>query len=439
MLLPLVVALLQIPTTPVSDGPASRDARPVRVWLGAGGLLARGTPVRVYVQAAQDGNLLVLHRRTDGRIDVLFPGSPKDDPYVRAGTYEIQATPARVAFVVSEPDGDGLVLAALAPTAYRFDSFVRNAAWSPDALAPSWDGSDGEGVLSDIVQRMLGDGYFNYDIAAYTVAPPAYAMAPDTSAAYPAYPTCTDCTFIGVQENVFEPLALCDAFVSPCGTGRRFHHGRPGGDPVVAPRSAIALSMRGSLSASPIPRSGRPGGGASARPRARAAEMPRARTDAPWRALPLAPGRRAVAHAPAAPPVPVRRRMIDAPAEAAPAGAVELALTGAAPPAEPDRTSRYSGTITLTGLTVTPPARLAAAADGRAGGVAPRALSQPAPRARAFAVASAGAAAGRGTGETGGAAAGPAGSRGQGIALPPAAFHGVQARIPAGRTGARRR
>src|SRR2546430_6052252 len=36
------------------------------------------------------------------------------------------STPSRVAFVVAEPDGSGLVLAALAPRAYRFDEFVRS-------------------------------------------------------------------------------------------------------------------------------------------------------------------------------------------------------------------------------------------------------------------------------------------------------------------------
>src|SRR3989440_9845151 len=230
MLLPLFVALLQT----VADGQVpSRDARPVRVWLGSSGVLTRGTPVRVYVQAAKDGTLIVPPRRTDGRIDVLFPAKPEEDPFVRAGTYEIQATPSRVAFVVAEPDGSGLVLAALAPRAYRFDEFVRAAAWNPDALAPSWDGSDGEGVLSDIVQRMLGDGYFNYDIATYTVAPPVYAMQQDTGAAFPSYPTCTDCTFIGFQQNLFEPLALCDPFFSPCIGHRRFP--RRGGPPRHAP------------------------------------------------------------------------------------------------------------------------------------------------------------------------------------------------------------
>ncbi len=458
MLLPLLVALLQTTAPPVAADqgePASRDARPVRVWLGSGGLLTRGTPVHVYVQASQDGNLIVLHRRTDGRIEVLFPGSPKDDPYVRAGTYEIQATQDRAAFVVAEPDGSGLVLAALAPTAYRFDEFVRAAAWSPDALAPSWSGSDSEGVLSDIVQRMLGDGYFNYDIATYRVAPPVYAMQQDTGATLPTYPTCSDCTFIGVQENVFEAVTLCDAFLSPCVAGGRFrHHARSGGEPAAAPTRTIALSMRRSSGTPLIPRDGRtpgafvrkaPSTGQPLQPRPRApAVLPRERAGLPLRAIPLTSGRPAVAHAPAAPVVPFRRRTVSAPAEPAATQVVRLTLTPTAAREEPDAAPRSTGTITLTGLTVTPPAALAAMGNGSGGRGArrTRAPSEPpptpqmeaAPRARALAVS--------GTGATSGAgeAVGTTGrTRGQSIALPPAMFHGAQARIPVGRAGARHR
>src|SRR5438046_10219258 len=101
MVLLLAVLLLQGPQASAS---APAAPRPVRVWLGSSAVLTRGTPVRVYVQAAQDGNLIVLHRRTDGRIDVLYPAKPDEDPVVRAGTYEIQATPSRVAFLVAEPE-----------------------------------------------------------------------------------------------------------------------------------------------------------------------------------------------------------------------------------------------------------------------------------------------------------------------------------------------
>jgi len=434
-MLPLLfVALFQT----VADGQMpSRDARPVRVWLGSSSVLTRGTPVRVYVQAAQDGNLIVLHRRTDGRIEVLFPSKPTEDPFVRAGTYEIQATPSRVAFVVAEPDGSGLVLAALAPRAYRFDEFVRAAAWDPDALAPSWDGSDSEGVLSDIVQRMLGDGYFNYDIATYTVAPPVYAMQQDTGVQYPLYPSCTDCSFIGFQQNVFESLALCDPFFSPCiGDGRFHHRGRPQEAPAAAPTRTIALSMRGSSAAALIPRDGRaPGGTGFVRkpiePRARAPlVLPRERASLPIRAVPLGPG------APVRPAVPVRRRLMSAPAEPAPGRMVSLTLTPTRVREEPAEAPRSSGSLVLTGLTVSPPVQ--PAPSSRTLGSRPQTLAVQATepmmvRERGLAVAGGGS---RAEGEV---AASTTTGRTQGIALPAAMFQGAQARVPATRTGVRRR
>src|SRR5882672_7388788 len=444
-MLPLLfVALFQT----VADGQTpSRDARPVRVWLGSSSVLTRGTPVRVYVQAAQDGNLIVLHRRTDGRIEVLFPSKPTEDPFVRAGTYEIQATPSRVAFVVAEPDGSGLVLAALAPRAYRFDEFVRAAAWDPDALAPSWDGSDSEGVLSDIVQRMLGDGYFNYDIATYTVAPPVYAMRQDTGVQYPIYPSCTDCTVIGFQQNVFELLALCDPFFSPCiGDGRFHHRGRRRQEaPAAAPTRAIALSMRGSTATAVIPRDGRAGtgflrkaptpGNPSIAPRARApALVPRERASLPLRAVPLGPGRPALASG--RPAIPVRRRIGGAPAEPVTGRVVSLTLTptrvredaAEAPP-------QSSGSIVLTGLTVSAPNQPAPPSRtlvSRREALAVQAGAPMMVRDRGLAAAGSGP-------RAGGAAAAPATGRTQGIALPPALFHGAQARVPAPRTGVRQR
>jgi len=441
MVLALALLLLQLPAASAS---APADVRPVRVWLSSG-VLIRGTPVRVYVQAAQDGNLIVLHRRTDGRIEVLFPSKPSEDPFVRAGTYEIQATASRVAFVVAEPDGSGLVLAALAPRAYRFDEFVRAAAWDPDALAPSWDGSNGEGVLSDIVQRMLGDGYFNYDIAPYTVAPPVYAMQQDTGAAFPSYPTCTDCTFIGFQQNLFEPLALCDPFFSPCIGHRRFHgRGRPPDQaPPAAPSRTIALALPGSGTGI-IPRDGKAGGGTGVvrtrptpanppiEPRARAPlVLPRGRTILPIHAVPLGPGRSTFAGASTRPAVPVRRRNVSAPAEPAPARMVSLTLTPTRLREEPTEAPGSGGTFALSGLTALPPlqpARPARALVARPEALAVQGATPVMVRERGLAVAGSG-------GRAGGAAVG----RTQGIALPPAIFHGAQARVPATRTGVRRR
>ena len=83
MIVSLLSLLLQAApaSTPLAiAGPAQRDAKPVRVWLGSGGSLLRGDRVRVYVQTTEDGHVVVLHRRTDGHIEVLFPANPADDP-----------------------------------------------------------------------------------------------------------------------------------------------------------------------------------------------------------------------------------------------------------------------------------------------------------------------------------------------------------------------
>src|SRR2546425_1114649 len=250
MILPLVAVLLQVQTSAMAP-PAGK---PVHVWLGSSGPLLRGQPVRVYVETAADGYLVVLHRRTDGRIEVLFPSNPTADPYVRSGTYEIKSAGDRESFVVAEPDGTGLVLAALSSRSYRFDEFVRAASWKADALVPWWNGADGEGAVSDIVQRMLGDGYFNYDIVSYTVVPlpvlPAPLAMQDTTAPppspYPPYSTCLDCTFVGFQEIVLAPFGVCDPFFVPC-FGNRFsrRHRFPdsGIRSVDVPMNVMALSL----------------------------------------------------------------------------------------------------------------------------------------------------------------------------------------------------
>jgi len=228
MILSLVALLVQT-QTPVAATPA--DDRPVRVWIDAPSPLFRGLPIRVYVHTATSGNLIVLHRRTDGRIEPLFPASPKAEAWVHAGQYEIRSPGDRPAFVLAEPDGGGMILAALTSGPIWFDEFAHDASWNPDALVASWGGADAEGALTDIVQRMLGDGAFNYDILSYTVRPAAYAMQPqavpepqaqDTAAYAPQQEiqppqTCINCTFIGTQ-IVDAPLFIT--------TGRGFRHRR---------------------------------------------------------------------------------------------------------------------------------------------------------------------------------------------------------------------
>lgn len=249
MIVPLIAVLLQTPLppgTPSSLDVAARNDQPVHVWLDTSRPLARGSAVRVYVQVVADGNLVVLQRRTDGRIGVLFPSSPAAAPFVRAGTYEIRGPGDRPAFVVSEPDGQGVILAALASDPLRFNEFARAAEWSADALVPSWGGADAEGALTDIVQRMLGGGTFNYDFVTYTVAPAVYARQ-DAAPVYEPYGTCVGCTFIGTEVVVATTFLGCDPFFGVCFGLPRFHRGLEGERrrPVEdRPARVLALALR---------------------------------------------------------------------------------------------------------------------------------------------------------------------------------------------------
>jgi len=184
--------------------------QPVRVWLGAGGPFAPGDRVRVFVQTDADGYLMVLHRRPDGGVEVLFPGDPATDPLARAGTYEIRGPEDAPVLAVAGPLGRGTVLAALSPDPFRFAEFVRGGIWNAGALTAAWqgDGSGAEESLTDIVQRMLGDGSFNYDVVTYAVAPQAALAPAETAAASAPVPpaACLGCyvtTTVVVEELPF--------------------------------------------------------------------------------------------------------------------------------------------------------------------------------------------------------------------------------------------
>ena len=169
---------------------ASQPAPPVKIWLGSGPTLVVGAGERVYVQTSTDGNLVVLHARPDGRIEVLFPGNPASDPFVRAGTYEIRGPANGAAFVSTAPVGRGILVAALSPDPMWFDEFVHNNMWQV-GLGAGWDP---EALLTDIVQRMLGDGSFNYDVVTYTIGSPA---APTVAVVgYSPLDVCVQCAFL---------------------------------------------------------------------------------------------------------------------------------------------------------------------------------------------------------------------------------------------------
>jgi hypothetical protein len=133
-----------------------------------------GDHARVYVEAAQDGYLVVLHADAEGRVRVLFPLDPSDDDFIRGGKkFELRGRADRDAFQVETNDGSGTVVAAVARDAFDFAAFTKNDHWDFRALgAPSPSVKDDPlARLLEIVQKMSGDstGRFEYDYATYVV------------------------------------------------------------------------------------------------------------------------------------------------------------------------------------------------------------------------------------------------------------------------------
>ena len=145
------------------------DDPPVKIDLNHD-QFTRGDRARVYVEAAQDGHLVVLHADPDGRIRVLFPLDPSDDDFVRGGRrVEIRGRTNRDAVFVDASDGSGTVVAVLSPAPLSYDGFVRNDHWDFRALSTTDLRNDPLAGLLDIARRMAGEAHFEYDVATYVV------------------------------------------------------------------------------------------------------------------------------------------------------------------------------------------------------------------------------------------------------------------------------
>jgi len=190
--------LLLLASQPLAALP---DDPPVRIWLGSGPSLASGDQAQVYVQTTTEGHLVLLHALSDGRVEVLFPADPMRDPFVNAGTYEVP-------FVASGPEGRGMLVAALSPDPIWFDEFIHRSMWDVATLTSAGTGADPEAVLTDVVQRMLGDGSFTYDLVTYYVVPPPPPVAAAPAPIVESASGCIDCYYPGTGYIIYGSAAF---------------------------------------------------------------------------------------------------------------------------------------------------------------------------------------------------------------------------------------
>ena len=291
-----LLLLAQVAATPFR---AAENHRPVRLWLGPSPVMS-GSALQVYVAPDYDGYLLVLRVGTDGRVSVVFPADPTKNGFVARGSYELRGNNGQPAMILNEGRGTGLVLATLSERPYRFTEFSRSGRWDDALLHASYPGADGPGTLSDIAQRMVGDGWFNFDFAMYTVRTEAqrYAARPDPRATTPQTPPapgepmdqaqapwCVGCTVVyesyypaaepvepAYVESYIPPtgvyVSACDIWWGSCYSDRLFNDGRRTDRPPIKTegicqigidcppgtgKPAKALTMyRGTLTMSPV-------------------------------------------------------------------------------------------------------------------------------------------------------------------------------------------
>src|SRR5689334_13555554 len=170
MMLALLVTLVGSPAPKAAVAAVRSDDPPVKVWLNNDNNFRRGDKARVNVRLAEDGYVVVLRADADGRVRVLFPLDPADDDFVRGHeTIEVRGRGDREAFYVDDRQGSGIVFVARSVAPFKFDEFVRGDHWDYRVLDARNAGDDKEAALLDMVQRMVPDGHFDYDVVTYTV------------------------------------------------------------------------------------------------------------------------------------------------------------------------------------------------------------------------------------------------------------------------------
>ncbi|NOT08292.1 MAG: DUF4384 domain-containing protein [Gemmatimonadales bacterium] len=154
-----------------APGPAvvAADQPALKLWMNSDRSFRSGERVRLQVDAAQGGYLLVLNYDPEGRVRVLFPLEPGDDARVAAGRrYEVRDQGGSQAFRAAG-DGTGIVYSAIAREPWRLDEVVLNGRWDESRFQIDQETTEPEAELTDMVQRLAGPGGFDYDVLGYRV------------------------------------------------------------------------------------------------------------------------------------------------------------------------------------------------------------------------------------------------------------------------------
>lgn len=145
----------------------------VELWIDHEGALEAHQQVRVHLRSEFNAYMTVFRVDTDGRVQVLFPGTPWRNNWVRAGReYEIRPGPQRHTFVVDDYPGQGYLFAVSSPIPFRYADYVSGEEW--DFRYVGRDGrleGDPYEALMDLIDAIVpdADAAYDYDVLPYDV------------------------------------------------------------------------------------------------------------------------------------------------------------------------------------------------------------------------------------------------------------------------------
>ena len=155
----VLLAALAVIGVPGSPAGASADpAKPsppvleARIWLDRGvePVLQSGEHVRVYFRSNVDAYVALFHIDTSGRVQLLFPASPRDPEWIRGGQDYRLLRPGSTTWVVDEEPGMGYY-------------FLLTSAEPLDHGALGYASLDGGWDLSRVGDRVYSDPYLAMD------------------------------------------------------------------------------------------------------------------------------------------------------------------------------------------------------------------------------------------------------------------------------------
>lgn len=145
----------------------------IELWADPTEPLRLNQQVRVHFRSQYNAYVTVFRIDTDGRVAVLFPGTPWRNNWVRADAVnEVRPGPERYSFLVDEYPGQGFLFAVASPTSFSYTDYIDGEEWIDGSFAR--DGrieGDPYEALTELIDAILPDpsAEFDYDVLPYDV------------------------------------------------------------------------------------------------------------------------------------------------------------------------------------------------------------------------------------------------------------------------------